>query len=38
MTKLLIKSTGRGEGDGDVNNSSPDVMPSKIIDYNFPNF
>lgn len=36
MTKLLIKSPGKG--DGDVSANSPDVMASGIYAQNFPNF
>lgn len=32
-----FKSPGKGEGDGGVNTSSPDVMPSNIYAYAFPN-
>lgn len=30
MTKPLIKSPGKGDGDGDVNSSSPDAMLSNV--------
>ncbi len=30
MTKLLIKRSGKGDGKGDVNTSSPNMMQSNV--------